>query len=104
MAWLQTTPVVTPAFSAQLQRYRAQGVQIIATLPQAKKTYWDIDWRQPSLVLLGNEGAGLSSEIAALADQAVQIPMGPGVESLNVAIACALMLYEARRQRDHLMP
>ncbi|MEB3224268.1 MAG: RNA methyltransferase [Synechococcus sp.] len=100
-AWFETTPIVTPTFSEQLQRYRAQGVQIIATLPQATKTYWDIDWRQSSLILLGNEGSGLSPEIATLADHAVQIPMGPGVESLNVAIACALMLYEARRQRDH---
>lgn len=100
-AWFQTTPVVIPTFAEQLQRYRAQGVQIVATLPQATKTYWDIDWRQPSLILLGNEGAGLSPAIARLANETVQIPMGPGVESLNVAIACALMLYEARRQRDH---
>ncbi|MBV5261162.1 RNA methyltransferase [Synechococcus moorigangaii CMS01] len=103
-AWFQTTPLVLPTFLDQLQRYRAQGVQIVATLPQATKTYWDLDWRQPSLILLGNEGAGLSPAVAAIADQAVQIPMGPGIESLNVAIACALMLYEARRQRDFQRP
>ncbi|BAW96511.1 rRNA methylase, TrmH family [[Synechococcus] sp. NIES-970] len=103
-AWFQTTPMVTSSFVSQIQHYRIQGVQVIATLPQATKTYWEIDWRQPSLILLGNEGAGLSPDVAALADEAVQIPMGPGVESLNVAIACGLMLYEARRQRDCQTP
>jgi RNA methyltransferase, TrmH family len=74
------------------------GMQIVATLPTAKMTYWDVDWNQPSLILLGNEGAGLSSELAAMADLEVMIPLGGNVESLNVAIACALMLYEAKRQ------
>ena len=57
-----------------------------------------MDWRKPSLILLGNEGAGLSADLAAIADKQVRIPLSPGVESLNVAIAAALMLYEARRQ------
>jgi TrmH family RNA methyltransferase len=55
--------------------------------------------RSPTLILLGNEGGGLSPELAALADQEVKIPLSPGVESLNVAIAAALILYEAQRQR-----
>jgi RNA methyltransferase, TrmH family len=48
---------------------------------------------------MGNEGAGLSADLAAMADVQVKIPLSPGVESLNVAIAAALMLYEAQRQR-----
>jgi TrmH family RNA methyltransferase len=48
--------------------------------------------------LLGNEGAGLSPQLAALADETVKIPLFGGVESLNVAIATAVILYEARRQ------
>jgi RNA methyltransferase, TrmH family len=78
---------------------KAQGMQIIATVPTATKTYWDIDFSQPSLILMGNEGAGLSQELMELADLEVTIPLAPDVESLNVAIATALVLYEARRQR-----
>ena len=48
--------------------------------------------------MLGNEGAGLSSELIALADEQVTIPVANEVESLNVAIANALLLYEAKRQ------
>jgi TrmH family RNA methyltransferase len=55
--------------------------------------------RSPTLILLGNEGAGLSDELSALADLQVKIPMAAAVESLNVATAAALMLYEVRRQR-----
>ncbi|MGB2926092.1 MAG: RNA methyltransferase [Limnothrix sp.] len=98
-AWFQTTPIVTPDLATLVRNYRTQGVQAIATLPNAEKTYWEIDWQRPSLILLGNEGAGLSPELAALADEAVSIPMAGGLESLNAAIACSLMLYEAYRQK-----
>ncbi|NEO98363.1 MAG: RNA methyltransferase [Symploca sp. SIO2E9] len=79
-----------------------QGIQVVATLPQASLSYWEIDWRCPTLILLGNEAAGLSTELVLRADQQVKIPLMPGVESLNVAITAALMLYEAQRQRQEL--
>ncbi|HTL90418.1 MAG TPA: RNA methyltransferase [Leptolyngbya sp.] len=78
---------------------KSQGMQIIATVPTANQTYWEIDFSQPSLILIGNEGAGLSTELVELADVQVTIPLTPGVESLNVAIATGLILYEARRQQ-----
>ncbi len=78
---------------------QAQGLQVVATLPQASLTYWDVDWTKPSLIVLGNEGAGLSPELIAMSDIQTQIPLSAGVESLNVAIAAALLLYEAQRQK-----
>ncbi len=59
-----------------------------------------IDLRRPSLILVGNEGAGLSADIADRADEIMGVPMRAGVESLNVAVTAALILYEARRQRS----
>ena len=75
-----------------------QGVQIIATSSRASKTYWELDFTRPSLILLGNEGAGLSPELIDIADQQVTIPLANNVESLNVSVATALLLYEAKRQ------
>jgi TrmH family RNA methyltransferase len=49
--------------------------------------------------MIGNEGAGLSAELLALADARVTIPTPGRVESLNAAIAGSLLLYEASRQR-----
>ncbi|MEL6494571.1 MAG: RNA methyltransferase, partial [Cyanobacteria bacterium J06623_7] len=98
--WFQL-PVATGIDLPQLvKQQQQQGVQIIATTAQATETYWEVDFCQPSLILLGNEGAGLSTELIALADRQIKIPLANQVESLNVAIASALLLYEAQRQRS----
>lgn len=98
--WFRLPMAVSPDLTATVREYQQAGIRVIATLPTAKLTYWEVDWQYPSLILLGNEGAGLSTELAALADLQVRIPLSSGVESLNVAIAAALMLYEAQRQNS----
>ncbi len=98
--WFRLPMAVSPDLKATVEQAKQAGMQAIATLPSANVTYWQVDWCKPSLILLGNEGAGLSAELAAMADLQVKIPLSPGVESLNVAIAAALMLYEAQRQKS----
>lgn len=97
--WFRLPMATSPDLPAAIAAYRQQGFQIVATLPDAAQPYWDVDFSKPTLLLLGNEGAGLSPDLAALADYSVQIPLAVGVESLNVAIATALLLYEAKRQK-----
>ncbi|ARV58426.1 rRNA methyltransferase [Nostocales cyanobacterium HT-58-2] len=97
--WFRLAMTVSPDLKVTVQQSRQAGMQVVATLPSATLTYWEVDWRKPTLILLGNEGAGLSPELTAMADLQVQIPLNPGVESLNVAISAALMLYEVQRQR-----
>jgi TrmH family RNA methyltransferase len=58
-----------------------------------------MDWTQPTVLLLGNEGAGLHPELAALASQRVTIPHSSAVESLNVAVAAGPLLLERWRQQ-----
>ncbi|MGB3495764.1 MAG: RNA methyltransferase [Elainellaceae cyanobacterium] len=100
--WFRLPMMVSTNLADDVQALKQSGVQVIATLPQASLTYWDLDLTRPTLVLAGNEGAGLSPELAKLADHHVNIPLASAVESLNVAIATALILYEANRQRrDH---
>jgi len=76
----------------------AAGLQRVATLVSGGRPYWQLDWCRPTLLLLGNEGAGLSPALAALADERVTIPHSPAVESLNVAVAAAPLLLERWRQ------
>jgi RNA methyltransferase, TrmH family len=97
--WFRLPMAVSGNLVQTVADYRRQGFQTIATLPQAKLSYWDLDLSKPTLVLMGNEGAGLSAQLADLADHQVSIPLAPGVESLNVGVCTALMLYEVRRQR-----
>lgn len=95
--WFRLPMAVSPDLKTTVRECQQAGMQVVATLPSVSLTYWEVSWQRPTLILLGNEGAGLSAELAALADLQVKIPLSPGVESLNVAIAAALMLYEAQR-------
>jgi RNA methyltransferase, TrmH family len=97
--WFRVPMAVSKDLRDTVNSAKSAGMQVVATLPGAAKTYWEVNWCQPSLILLGNEGAGLSEELAAMADIQVNIPLSPNVESLNVAIASALLLYEAMRQK-----
>jgi len=75
------------------------GVRSIASTARGGLDPDRVSWRGRVAVLLGAEGAGLHPEIAAGADERVSIPMAPPVDSLNVAVAGAILVYAARRQR-----
>lgn len=77
----------------------ARGVQVVATDGRASRTLYDVDYRRPTALLLGNEGAGLSKTLLGAVSAVVAIPMVSTVDSLNVATAAAVLLYEAHRQR-----
>ncbi|MGK7884790.1 MAG: TrmH family RNA methyltransferase [Crocosphaera sp.] len=98
-AWFRVPMFVSSDLKTVVEKYKNNGVNIVATLPNATQTYWDLQLTKPTLILLGNEGSGLSDSLVSLADKLVSIPLGEGVESLNVAIATALILYEAKRQQ-----
>ena len=78
---------------------RQAGLRLFAAVPHAGVPLDRADLRHASAIILGGEGGGLSHELLLLADEHVTIPMAAPVESLNVAVAAALLVYEARRQR-----
>lgn len=86
--------------SSVVDRLRRAGIAVLATVPRDGTPLRATDLRQPCAVLLGAEGSGLSPDAERQADASLTIPMRPPVESLNVAIAAALILFEASRQRE----
>lgn len=70
------------------------GLDAGGTLP-----YTAVDWKQPSALIVGNEGHGLSQQGKAIAQHIVSIPMGRRVESLNASVAGSIVLFEGVRQR-----
>lgn len=79
---------------------RAQGMRIYAAhLSDQAVDYRDVDYRGPSAVVFGNEKEGVTPAAAAAADAHVVIPMLGMVQSLNVSVATAVILFEAQRQR-----
>lgn len=78
-----------------------RGLAVLATTPDdGANSVYDIDLTGPAAVLVGSEGRGLPEPVLALSSRRVAIPMREGVESLNVAVASAVIAYEARRQRS----
>jgi TrmH family RNA methyltransferase len=78
---------------------RSFAGRIIATTPRAATSLYDLDLTGDVAWLFGNEGAGLSSEAKGVATTEVRIPMPGAAESLNVAAAAAICLFEQVRQR-----
>ena len=78
---------------------RDAGVRVFATVPRGGTPLPQCDLRGPAAILLGGEGGGLPAAWLIASEERLTIPMRGQVESLNVAIASALILYEASRQR-----
>jgi TrmH family RNA methyltransferase len=92
-------PIVEADLGELLPRARERGVRLVTTSLQAQGSCYDTDLRQPSWLIFGNEAKGVSPEVAAQSDVQVIIPMQGKAESLNVAMAATVLLFEAARQR-----
>ena len=84
---------------ATLIAIRQRGVRTLATVAHDGTPLPECDLRGPHAIVLGAEGAGLPEAVLARCDGRLSIPMRAPVESLNVSIAAALVIYEASRQR-----
>ena len=82
--------------------FKAQNMQVLVThLSDTAVDFREIDYTKPTAILLGQEKHGATKEAIASADQDIVIPMVGMVQSLNVSVAAALVLYEAQRQRQN---
>ena len=86
--------------AAVVRTARSKGLEILAAVPRTGRPLYSVDLTTPTAVLFGNEGAGLPRDITRLSDGVISIPMRSGVESLNIAVAAAVVTYEGHRQRD----
>jgi TrmH family RNA methyltransferase len=93
-------PIWTAADYEQVIAWCAERrVRTVCADVDGSKDYREFDWRDACALIVGPESTGLSSGEIAAADDAVRIPMQGSVESLNVAVATGVILYEANRQR-----
>ena len=81
------------------EKLRAHGRQIICTSPYAEKLFYDADMAHRTALVIGNEANGVCEELQNAADVNVKLPMEGTIESLNAAVAAAVVMYEAVRQR-----
>ena len=89
------------SLEAACDHLRGHGFQLLAAnLSDHAVDYREIDYTRPTALLVGTELFGVSEEAVKLSDREVKIPMKGMTQSLNVSVACAIVLYEAMRQRD----
>jgi TrmH family RNA methyltransferase len=93
-------PVVKVAWRETIEKLKAKGVKIWATSSHKGDSLQEIDLTGPSLIVIGNEGSGVSRDLMAAVDGLFTVPHSPRVESLNAGIAASIVMYEAARQRD----
>lgn len=97
--WVETH--VYQNVSEPLTKLHSEGYQIVAADTAGSTVdYREIDFTQPTALLLGAEKYGISDTAAPFIDKRITVPMLGMVESFNVSVACAIILAEARRQRE----
>jgi TrmH family RNA methyltransferase len=96
---LFTVPVIEAGGKETLEWLKDNHISILAATPQAEQEYTDVDMTRPLSIAVGTEQLGLSALWMKQADIQVRIPMFGVADSLNVATATTLLLYEALRQR-----
>ncbi|GFG64822.1 RNA methyltransferase [Mycobacterium kubicae] len=96
--------VVAPETDAALAAVQSAGLQVLATTVDGETLLDDADLTAPTAWVFGPESHGLPADIAAAADRRVRIPMAGGAESLNVAAAAAICLYQSARALGVVKP
>jgi TrmH family RNA methyltransferase len=98
---LFTVPTVEAEGEETLQWLKEQGIAILAATPSATHEFTQVDLVRPLAIAVGTEQLGLSERWMQQSDLQVRIPMNGVADSLNVAMATTLLLYEVLRQRQH---
>jgi RNA methyltransferase, TrmH family len=93
---LFTVPVITCSRDEAIAALK--GIPLVAATPAADKLYWEASLKRPVAIAVGAEQYGLSDELMAAADTQVRLPMEGSADSLNVAVATSVLLYDVLRQ------
>lgn len=103
MGSLFHVPVVeSEDLTKTLEDLKLSGVAIVTTHLAAKRFYFDVNYKKALVIVMGSEDEGVSDDIAQISDETVKIPMPGKAESLNVAVSCGIIVFEAVKQRIKL--
>ena len=98
---LQNTNIaVVSNISQFIDRIKEIGFWVYGTSDDSDVSYWEPSYIESSAIIVGSEGKGMRDLTKSKCDQLLSIPMSGDVKSLNVSVACGLVLYEVLRQRS----
>lgn len=95
-----SVPCVACTSEACITFLKQRGIQILTAQLQDSRLYYDTDMRRPTAIVMGTEATGLTSQWREAADAHIRIPMLGRIDSLNVSVSAAVLMYEAVRQRE----
>ena len=97
-----TVPCVACSSSEAINWIKSNNIQILTAQLQDSSLYYDCDMKRPTAIVMGTEATGLSQVWRQAADAHIRLPMLGRLDSLNVSVSAAVLLYEALRQRNSL--
>lgn len=89
-----------PNLKTALYYLKQSGFQVVGATEKSDSLMYGVDFRQPTALVMGSEGKGISDAVLALCDVQARIPMAGEIGSLNVSVATSVLLFEAVRQRS----
>jgi len=92
-------PVIKGVGPELLADFHAKGYKILGSVPGAKDSLFNQDFTKGTIIVIGNESRGIGQGVLDICDNCFKIPLNPQVDSLNAAMACAIITVEALRQR-----
>jgi TrmH family RNA methyltransferase len=98
MGAILNVPVFTDVSAEQLDVLGEQGYRFMSTDISGSENYDEVKYGRPLAIILGSEAQGVSTDLKNRCEIFINIPMNPGVDSLNVAAACAIIIAKAGRQ------
>jgi TrmH family RNA methyltransferase len=97
---LFTNQIAVASVKETVKLFKELGIKSFAAATSKNNNYTQADFSGPSAIILGSEADGLSKEWLKLADNKIKIPMKTGIDSLNVSVSAAIIVFEALRQRN----
>lgn len=95
-------PIIKLSKGKTINYLKEKKIQIVATNTKAKQIYSDFNFKKASAIVLGAEDKGLSEEYLSQFDHQIIIPMIKEIDSLNLSVSAAIIIYEAKRQRGFI--
>ena len=95
-----TVPTVAVSSAEAIAFLKARGIQILTAQLQDSSLYYDVDMKRGTALVMGTESTGLTDQWRTAADAHIRIPMRGRLDSLNVSVSAAILLFEAVRQRQ----
>lgn len=95
-----TVPMAVASVEEAITFLKRAKVAIVAATPNADEIYTEVDMHLPTAIVVGSEDKGLRAQWLSAADRLVKIPMKGQIDSLNVSVSAAIVMYEALRQRE----